>query len=181
MAFVSNASNLAAGDGKSTSDVFRSDTSAGIVELCSATATGTMGNGWSNTPSINAEGRYLAFSSRASNLVAGDGNGASDVFRKRPLYEPPHLTSVSPGAGTAGSETTLTGTLFGNTRAGSYVAFGDIEAEAYSHWSDGEIKRAVPAEAYGRLMITVHTGQGVSNATAFTVYPQGETAVTSVL
>ncbi|NPV58724.1 MAG: hypothetical protein HPY75_03550 [Actinobacteria bacterium] len=285
VAFVSNASNLAAGDGNGTSDVFRKDTSTGAVEVCSATATGTVGNGWSNTPSISADGRYVAFSSRASNLVTGDGNGASDVFRKdlqtgsilrcstdsngveayyessepcispdgryvalcsvsalvwgfytgyrevylkdtvtgkvklcsssesnsvarsssphptvsldgqyvffytdsynlvegvggryqvfrkRPLYEPPHLTSVSPGAGPAGSEITLTGTLFGNTRAGSYVAFGDIEAEAYSHWSDGEIKCTVPAEAYGRLMITVHTGEGVSNAMAFTVCP----------
>jgi hypothetical protein len=38
------------------------------------------GNGNSVIPSISADGRYVAFVSFASNLVAGDTNGTWDVF-----------------------------------------------------------------------------------------------------
>ena len=41
---------------------------------------GAQGNAQSNSPVISADGRYVAFTSDASNLVAGDTNGKSDVF-----------------------------------------------------------------------------------------------------
>jgi tricorn protease-like protein len=41
---------------------------------------GNQANRNSYTPSISADGRYVAFYSNASNLVRGDTNGASDVF-----------------------------------------------------------------------------------------------------
>jgi hypothetical protein len=44
------------------------------------TAAGAEANGRSGTPAISADGRYVAFSSAASNLVANDGNGLLDVF-----------------------------------------------------------------------------------------------------
>ena len=37
-------------------------------------------NGGGDRPAISANGRYIAFSSGASNLVAGDTNAAADVF-----------------------------------------------------------------------------------------------------
>ena len=37
-------------------------------------------NGPSFAPTLSADGRYVAFSSEASNLVPGDSNGSSDVF-----------------------------------------------------------------------------------------------------
>ncbi len=43
-------------------------------------ASGVEANGASDGPALSADGRHVAFSSRADNLVAGDGNGASDVF-----------------------------------------------------------------------------------------------------
>lgn len=36
----------------------------------------------SDSPKLSGDGRYVAFSSRATNLVAGDGNGMRDVFRR---------------------------------------------------------------------------------------------------
>ena len=41
---------------------------------------GTEGNGSSSLPSISSNGRYVAFSSGATNLVNNDTNGAYDVF-----------------------------------------------------------------------------------------------------
>jgi hypothetical protein len=46
----------------------------------SVAADGTEANGDSNTPVLSANGRFVAFASAASNLVAGDTNGVDDVF-----------------------------------------------------------------------------------------------------
>ncbi|HEV3023150.1 MAG TPA: hypothetical protein VGX76_11815, partial [Pirellulales bacterium] len=51
--------------------------------LVSATPSGVSGNGYSNGPVISADGRFVAFTSYASDLVPGDFNGASDVFGYR--------------------------------------------------------------------------------------------------
>jgi Tol biopolymer transport system component len=44
------------------------------------TTNGIPGNGGSLAASISADGRYVLFTSSASNLVADDNNNASDVF-----------------------------------------------------------------------------------------------------
>ena len=46
----------------------------------SVSSAGAQANGHSLAASISAEGRYVAFYSSATNLVAGDTNGARDVF-----------------------------------------------------------------------------------------------------
>ncbi|HEX2698849.1 MAG TPA: hypothetical protein VHM89_01425 [Acidimicrobiales bacterium] len=48
--------------------------------LISKSTGGVVGAGASSLPSISADGRWVAFSSLASNLVPGDTNGAADVF-----------------------------------------------------------------------------------------------------
>jgi Tol biopolymer transport system component len=79
-AFSSDASNLVPGDANGTTDVFVKDLRTGAVTLASADAGGTAGNQFSNTPSLSADGRTVAFTSLASNLAPGDGNAATDVF-----------------------------------------------------------------------------------------------------
>ncbi len=61
-------------------DVFLRDRRTGTTVLVSATS--RPGNGASSEPSISTDGRYVAFLSRASNLVPGDTNGAADAFMK---------------------------------------------------------------------------------------------------
>jgi len=53
---------------------------ARISDRVSVSSSGAQGNGESGWPSLSADGRYVAFTSEASNLVAGDTNGAADVF-----------------------------------------------------------------------------------------------------
>src|SRR5262245_50806621 len=56
-------------------------TSAAQITLrVSLTSSGGQSNGISNGPCLSAEGRYVAFYSDASNLVAGDTNAVRDVF-----------------------------------------------------------------------------------------------------
>ena len=45
-------------------------------------AKGGPANGPSSDPFLSAGGRYVVFTSEASNLVAGDTNGVADVFRR---------------------------------------------------------------------------------------------------
>ena len=80
VAFRSVATNLVAGDSNVTEDVFVHDRQTGTTERVSVDSSGTQGNEDSEDPSISADGRYVAFFSEASNLVAGDNNGTHDIF-----------------------------------------------------------------------------------------------------
>jgi Tol biopolymer transport system component len=77
--FQSFASNLVAGDTRSA-DVFVRDRVAHVTRRVSVGRGGVQTNGKSRFPAISANGRYVAFSSFATNLVAGDTNGLQDVF-----------------------------------------------------------------------------------------------------
>ncbi len=79
VAFVSQASNLVSGDTNNTTDVFVRDLVAGTTTVVSVTSSGVIANdasgvdGWGNidTPAISSNGRYVAFTSWASNLTGG--------------------------------------------------------------------------------------------------------------
>jgi Tol biopolymer transport system component len=62
------------------SDIFVRDRMLGTTELVSEALGGGPGNASSEAPAISADGRFVAFLSAASNLVAGDTNSADDVF-----------------------------------------------------------------------------------------------------
>jgi len=78
--FESAASNLVEGDTNHASDVFLHDQASGVTTRVSLSRTGGQANGSSGFPAISADGRYVAFSSLAPNLVRGDTNRMSDVF-----------------------------------------------------------------------------------------------------
>ncbi len=85
VAFHSYASNLVAGDSNNIVDVFVYDRRKHKTRRVSVSSGGQQGNSFSLDPSISADGRYVAFHSYASNLVAGDTNDKSDVFVYGPL------------------------------------------------------------------------------------------------
>ncbi|MDM3854901.1 MAG: SdrD B-like domain-containing protein, partial [Aphanizomenon gracile PMC649.10] len=78
--FYSYASNLVANDTNEVADIFVRDRQTGLTVRVSAANDGAEGNDISLSPVISADGRYVAFSSLASNLVAGDTNGTGDIF-----------------------------------------------------------------------------------------------------
>ena len=95
VAFTSYATNLATGDAHDWSDVFVRDRTSGTTERVNVSSAGEQANDGAGDPSTSADGRFVAFSSFASNLVAGDTNGMPDVFvrdRERGMTE---LVSVS--------------------------------------------------------------------------------------
>jgi hypothetical protein len=81
VAYQSGASNLVAGDTNSRRDVFHHGVATRVTTLVTRAANGGVANGDSLAPSISADGRRVAYSSGASDLVARDSNGSvSDIF-----------------------------------------------------------------------------------------------------
>ena len=81
VAFNSNASDLVGGDTNAASDVFVRDRQTGTTERMSVATDGSQATGGDSTaPAISADGRFVAFDSAATNLVAGDTNAVDDVF-----------------------------------------------------------------------------------------------------
>jgi Tol biopolymer transport system component len=78
--FVSDASNLVTGDTNRASDVFLRDRTAGTTTRVSVTNAGGQSTNMSGTPALSNDGRYVAFTSYASNLVGGDTNASWDAF-----------------------------------------------------------------------------------------------------
>lgn len=79
--FKSSSANLVSGDTNGVTDIFVHDMQTGVVTRVDVAADGTQGNGKSYGASISGDGRYVTFTSYSSNLVAGDSNGAWDIFR----------------------------------------------------------------------------------------------------
>jgi len=80
VAFESDAANLVAGDTNGAPDIFIRDRVAGTTRRVSIGSRGAQADGGSWYPSISAGGRFVAFASYATNLVAGDTNEATDIF-----------------------------------------------------------------------------------------------------
>jgi Tol biopolymer transport system component len=79
IAFDSAATNLGAPGVGGARNVYVFDELSGLRRLVSSGLTGPA-NGDSGNPAIAADGSTVAFQSSASNLVANDSNGVSDVF-----------------------------------------------------------------------------------------------------
>jgi len=60
--------------------IYVRDRLRGVTELVSVASDGERANRPSGFPAISADGRFVAFHSRATNLVPGDTNGTSDIF-----------------------------------------------------------------------------------------------------
>jgi hypothetical protein len=101
VAFYSNASNLVAGDTNFVADIFVHDRVSGETTRVSVASNGTQGNGYSYNPSLSADGRYVAFESDSSNLVAGDTNTSRDIFVRDRIASTTTRVSVATGGGQA--------------------------------------------------------------------------------
>jgi Tol biopolymer transport system component len=78
--FSSGATNLVPGDVNNHPDVFVRDTSNGTMTLVSVSSSGAQANNYSDSGQVSDDGRYVSFTSQASNLVPNDTNAAGDVF-----------------------------------------------------------------------------------------------------
>jgi Tol biopolymer transport system component len=99
VAFHSDASNLDPADRGERADVYVRDLRTNRTTLVSRAdgARGAHGNGASEGASISADGRYVAFVSRARNLHPDDTDGRRDVFVRDLRRNVTRLVSQGPG------------------------------------------------------------------------------------
>ncbi len=142
--FTSSADNLVAGDTNQAQDVFVRDLQAGTTALVSVSTDGVHpGNRDSFSPTISADGRYVLFHSKASNLAAGSfGSSIENLFfrdlQTRTNYA---LTSATSGTGVNSASMTPDGrsVAFIGTAAGVlagtqlYVWNSQLTARTYTN------------------------------------------------
>lgn len=134
VAFESDADNLVAGDTNGQRDVFVHDRKTGATTRVSVDSAGLEGDDRSMRPAISANGRLVVFESEASNLVAGDLNGETDVFVHDRKTGATRRVSVGPGGVEGGSESedpsiSANGRWVGFTSSATNLVPDDIEGE----------------------------------------------------
>ena len=122
VAFSSVASNLVPGDSNTLPDVFVHDARTRSTTLVSVDLAGGPANGPSNSPSISGNGRFVAFSSAASNLVPGDSNGLLDVF----LHDVKTGSTTRVSVASAGGQGNGIGGAPSISANGRFVAFWSV-------------------------------------------------------
>lgn len=109
VAFQSLATNVVPNDTNGGHDVFVRDMLTSVTTRISVDANGVEGNGISTDPAISADGRYIAFASRATNFVPNDTNGAKDIFLTQNPFEFP--TNEAPVLNAIGNKSVDEGEL----------------------------------------------------------------------
>ncbi len=95
--FESDASNLVASDTNGVRDIFVRLLATAQTVRASIGVGGAQSNGASRRAALDASGRYVAFESDATNLVAGDTNDVTDVFVVDLLLNTTRRVSVATG------------------------------------------------------------------------------------
>jgi Tol biopolymer transport system component len=134
VALASSASNLVRGDTNNRNDVFVRDRADRVTRRVSVGPGGAQGNGGSWTPSISARGRYVAFHSRASNLVPGDTNNEVDVFVRDRVARVTRRVSVGSGGAQGNGDSN----------------FAEISADGRYVVFDSEASNLVPGDTNSR-------------------------------
>lgn len=146
VAFESGATNMVPDDANGKRDVFLKDTQTGVTALVSVSAAGAQGEEDSfKSIAVSTDGRFVAFSSDAPNLVPVDGNagkGKTDVFLRDMQTGDSSCISTSTGGAAQGMGKSEFLSISGD---GRFVAFsseaanlvpGDTNNKAYVFLKD---------------------------------------------
>jgi hypothetical protein len=121
VAFESTATNLVGDDTNGYRDIFVYDRQTGTTVRASVDSAEAQADHLSEHPSINSDGHYVVFDSRASNLLGsgGDTNGMTDVFLRDLVGGTTERVSVDSAEAPAS-----TGSYYPSISSdGTYVAF----------------------------------------------------------
>ncbi|MEM7335624.1 MAG: cadherin-like domain-containing protein [Chloroflexota bacterium] len=131
VAFQSSASNLVA-DSNGASDIFVEENDT--IERVSVRSNGAQANGGSFTPSLSEDGRFVAYSSEATNLVDDDNNSATDIFVHDRETNVTTRVSIS-SQGVEGDGNSFSPEISGN---GRYITFYSYATNLVSNDTNGK-------------------------------------------
>jgi Tol biopolymer transport system component len=160
VAFVSDASNLVQDDGNGVADIFVRDTASGTTRRVSVAGDGSEADAACGGPVLSANGRFVAFHSSATNLVAGDLNGVLDVFlhdRQTGQTKRVSLHSDGTQASSGGHLGSRDPSLSGS---GRYVAFRSDASGLVDGPSNGVIQAYLHDIKTGETLLLSHGPTG---------------------
>ena len=168
--FSSYADDLVAGDANQSMDVFLYDRFTGTNELISFNQAGTSsaaGQSWGDA--ITPDGRYVLFSSTASDIAPNDNNGAYDVFVRDRVSGTTRLVSWNcPGTGPGNAYS------YGVSISsdGRYVSFEseatDLVSGQYGAWHQNAFRRDLLT---GTTEMLSRATDGVSGGNDYSYWP----------
>jgi Tol biopolymer transport system component len=158
VAFNSDANNLVSGDTNARTDVFVRDLQTGTTIRASVDSNGTEGNSISFGPSISDDGRIVAFTSAATNLVPGDTNFSQDIFVHDTVTGTTEMGSVDSSGthandGSVGALLSSDGTILAFLSFASNLVAGDTNnrTDAFVHdRSTGDTTRVSVSSSGGQ-------------------------------
>lgn len=120
VAFYGSAKNLVVGDTNNRDDCFLRDRVTGTTTRITLGMGGVQTNHHSTLPNISADGRYIAYTSAASNIAAGDTNNQWDVFR----YDT--QTGVTDWVSAGGNNWSNAGGIGVTSADGRFIVFNSV-------------------------------------------------------
>lgn len=168
VAFTSAAADLVADDANGSSDVFTWDRSSGLVRRVSVATGGVEAGGASSAPTVSADGRFVAFTSTAPDLVVGDTNGVADVFvHDRTVGTTTRVSTTSGGVQVAGASTepsiSATGDWIAFTSTATTLVSGDGNGVAdvfVARRTGGTVRRVSAPDAVTRPFQQANAASG---------------------
>ena len=117
--------------------IFVRDQKSGSNELVSVSLSGTDGNGSSFSPSLSQDARFVVFASRASDLVPGDNNRATDIFVRDRWARVTHCLSRNLAGTGTGNRVSSNPILSADGRTVAFQSFAsDLVAGDYNDTRD---------------------------------------------
>ena len=164
--FGSSASNLVSGDTNAVEDVFVHNVATGATRRVDVSSAGVQANYATGGGGISADGRFVAFSTAASNLVAGDTNHHPDVFEHSLVTGRTVRVSVSSTGAQVGRASYVTGI----SADGRIVAFESGAAALVKHDANGpEFDVFVHNRVTGRTFLVDRSSSGAQAGLGATV------------
>ena len=141
-------------DDNGMTDVYVRDRQTGDLVCASVDAFGNFVDGASSDPSISADGRYVAFETEASNLIAGDTNGFTDIYMRDMLLNT--MTRVSTGLFGQPNDSSSNPSI---SEDGLRVAYDTRASNAFL-WDHNNVRDVVVKTIGGGTMLASRTPAG---------------------
>jgi PKD repeat protein len=177
VSFYTYASNLVAGDSNQFEDVFVYDRQTGYMELLTNTMERQEANSSSFNPTLNADGRYVALFSFASNLSTPDTNNVDDVF----LFDR-GVINTPPIANAGNDSNVVLGTSVVLDGSGSFDPDGDpialyqwqvVSTPANSNlgsWIANEVNPLFAPDSSGVFVLSLTVSDGLATSSADEIF-----------
>lgn len=173
--FESDASNLVPRDTNRTTDIFVRDRRTGRTSRVSVSTGNKQGNRLSEGAAISADGRYVAFASQASNLVAGDTNRNADIFVNDRLTHRTRRVSIS----SRGVQAKQSSGALSISPEGRYVAFASLASNLVASDRNKSMDVFVHDSKTGRTILASLAARGSQGNTYSDLVPLGDALSTN--